>query len=86
MTVPGIAVNATAAGSLDEAELVPRLRAGDESAREALYRAYRAPLWRFACSCMRPKEVAEELVQDRGAYTRSRCAVDTPRRPGRPLR
>ena len=48
----------------DEGELVLRLAAGDESACEALYLAYRAPLWRFAYGYVRSREVAEELVQE----------------------
>lgn len=64
MAVPGIAINGSPAGSLDESDLVLRIRAGDESACEALYRAYRAPLWRFAYSYVRSPEVAEELVQE----------------------
>ena len=64
MAVPSIAINLPPLGSLDESELVLRIRAGDESACEALYRAYRTPLWRFAYSYVRSPEVAEELVQD----------------------
>ena len=64
MAVPGIAVSSSPTGSLDESELVLRIRAGDASACEALYRAYRGPLWRFAYSYVRSPEVAEELVQD----------------------
>ena len=64
MAAPGIAINTASAVSLDEAELVLRIRAGDESACEALYRAYRGPLWRFAYSYVHSPEVAEELVQD----------------------
>jgi RNA polymerase sigma-70 factor (ECF subfamily) len=48
----------------DEGELVLRLAAGDESACEALYLTYRAPLWRFAYGYVRSREVAEELVQE----------------------
>jgi RNA polymerase sigma-70 factor (ECF subfamily) len=48
----------------DEGELVLRLAAGDESACEALYLAYRAPLWRFAYGYVRSREIAEELVQE----------------------
>ena len=48
----------------DEGELVLRLAAGDESACEALYLAYRSPLWRFAYGYVRSREVAEELVQE----------------------
>ena len=47
-----------------DGELVLRIAAGDESACEALYLAYRAPLWRFAYGYVRSREVAEELVQD----------------------
>ena len=64
MTAPGIAVSALPIGSLDESSLVLRIRAGDEGACETLYRAYRAPLWRFAYSYVRSPEVAEELVQE----------------------
>lgn len=64
MAVPGIAINGSPVGSLDESELALRIRAGDESACEALYRAYRTPLWRFAYSYVRSPEVAEELVQE----------------------
>ena len=64
MAVPGIAINGSPVGSLDESELALRIRAGDESACEALYRAYRTALWRFAYSYVRSPEVAEELVQD----------------------
>ena len=64
MAVPGIAIDGSPAGSLEESDLLLRIRAGDESACEALYRRYRAPLWRFAYSYVRSPEVAEELVQD----------------------
>jgi RNA polymerase sigma-70 factor (ECF subfamily) len=48
----------------NEGELLLRVAAGDESACEALYLAYRAPLWRFAYGYVRSREVAEELVQE----------------------
>jgi RNA polymerase sigma-70 factor (family 1) len=64
VAAPGIAINVAPFGSLDESELVLRIRAGDESACETLYRSYRGPLWRFAYSYVRSPEVAEELVQD----------------------
>jgi RNA polymerase sigma-70 factor (ECF subfamily) len=47
-----------------DGELVLRIAAGDESACEALYLTYRAPLWRFAYGYVRSREVAEELVQE----------------------
>jgi len=64
VTAPGIAVNAFPIDSLEESSLVLRIRAGDESACETLYRACRGPLWRFAYSYVRSPEVAEELVQE----------------------
>lgn len=64
MSAPRIAINTTPLGSVDESELVLRIRAGDESACEVLYRAYRGPLWRFAYSYVRSPEVSEELVQE----------------------
>jgi RNA polymerase sigma-70 factor (ECF subfamily) len=64
LSAPRIALDTLPLGTLDEAELVLRIRAGDESACESLYRAYRAPLWRFAYGYVRSREVAEELVQE----------------------
>ena len=64
MSAPRIAHEAIPLGALDEAELVLRIRAGDETACEALYRAYRGPLWRFAYAYVSSREVAEELVQE----------------------
>lgn len=64
MSAPSTAVNAFPLDERREGELVLRIRAGDESACETLYRAYRAPLWRFAYGYVRSPEVAEELVQE----------------------
>jgi RNA polymerase sigma-70 factor, ECF subfamily len=47
-----------------EAELVARLRAGDESACEALFLAHFEGLWRFAFGFVRSRAVAEEVVQE----------------------
>ena len=47
-----------------EAELVARLRAGDEAACEALFMAHHEGLWRFAFGYVRSREVAEEIVQE----------------------
>jgi RNA polymerase sigma-70 factor, ECF subfamily len=44
--------------------LVAALRAGDESACEALYLAHHDALWRFAYAQVRSAEVAEDLVQE----------------------
>jgi RNA polymerase sigma factor (sigma-70 family) len=44
--------------------LAAAIRRGDEQAFEALYRAYHAPLWRFARLHTRSSGVAEELVQE----------------------
>jgi RNA polymerase sigma-70 factor (ECF subfamily) len=47
-----------------EAELIARVRSGDERACEALYLAYHEPLWKFAYGYVRSRDVAEEIVQD----------------------
>jgi RNA polymerase sigma-70 factor (ECF subfamily) len=47
-----------------EADLVTRIRGGDEGAFESLYLAHHDELWRFAYSYVRSLDVAEELVQD----------------------
>jgi RNA polymerase sigma-70 factor (ECF subfamily) len=48
----------------DEAELVERLRAGDEEAFATLVRLYQARLLRLAESIVNSRAVAEEVVQD----------------------
>jgi RNA polymerase sigma-70 factor (ECF subfamily) len=48
----------------EEASLVARIRAGDESAFQALYLRHHDGLWRFAYAYVRSRDVAEELVQD----------------------
>ena len=50
--------------TIGEAELVARLRAGDESACEALFLAHFEGLWRFAHGYVRSRAVAEEVVQE----------------------
>jgi RNA polymerase sigma-70 factor (ECF subfamily) len=50
--------------SNDEPDLVARIRAGDETAFQALYLAHHDGLWRFAYAYVRSRDVAEELVQD----------------------
>ena len=47
-----------------EAALLARLRAGDESACEALFLAHHEALWRFAYGHVRSSDVAEEIVQE----------------------
>ncbi len=47
-----------------DAELVARIRAGDEAAFEALFRTYYDPLFRFAWSYVHVRETAEDLVHD----------------------
>lgn len=44
--------------------LAAAIRRGDAQAFETLYRAYHAPLWRFAHLAVGSAAVAEELVQD----------------------
>ena len=48
----------------DEADLVTRLRAGDESAFEALVNTYYGTMLAVAQSYVRTRSVAEEVVQD----------------------
>jgi RNA polymerase sigma-70 factor (ECF subfamily) len=48
----------------EDAELVARLRAGDESAFVALVDRYHTPMLRFASTFVGSKAVAEEVVQD----------------------
>ena len=55
-------IRSTGAG--DELALLAALRAGDESACEALYLAHHDALWRFAYAQVRSAEVAEDLVQE----------------------
>jgi RNA polymerase sigma-70 factor, ECF subfamily len=50
--------------TLDEAELLARLRAGDEDAFESLVRAYHGTLIAIATTYVRTRAVAEEVVQE----------------------
>lgn len=47
-----------------DAEVVARVRAGDEAAFEQLYLAYHDRLWKFAYGDVRSSAIAEELVQE----------------------
>lgn len=47
-----------------DAEVVSRVRAGDEAAFERLYLEYHDRLWKFAYGDVRSSAVAEELVQE----------------------
>lgn len=47
-----------------DAELVARIRAGDQGTFEALHAELHDALWRFAYTQVRSSEVAEEIVQD----------------------
>jgi RNA polymerase sigma-70 factor (ECF subfamily) len=57
-------VNEAVAAHNEEANLVARVRVGDEAAFESLYLAHHNELWRFAYTYVRSRDVAEELVQD----------------------
>lgn len=50
--------------SAAEVDLIARIRAGDESAFEALHASYHDALWRFAHDQVRTPQGAEEIVQD----------------------
>jgi len=45
-------------------DLLRRLQSGDESAFDAIFRQWYAPLVRFADSIVRSRAIAEEIVQD----------------------
>ncbi len=47
-----------------DAALVARIRSGDPSAFEGLFRAYYAALWAYVLGYVKAGDVAEELVQD----------------------
>jgi RNA polymerase sigma-70 factor (ECF subfamily) len=64
MAALDVEIRSPSATPLGEAELIARIRAGDEAACEALYLAYHQPLWRFAYGYVRSRDDAEELVQD----------------------
>jgi hypothetical protein len=64
LSLSDVAIPAVPATPITDAELVARIRAGDESACGALYLAYHDPLWRFAYGHVRSRDVAEDLVQD----------------------
>ena len=49
---------------VDDAELLARLRGGDEEAFDAIFRTWYAPLVRLADALVRDQAVAEEVVQD----------------------
>ncbi len=49
---------------MTDRELLQRLRQGDETAFDALFRAWYAPLVGFAESLLRERAAAEEVVQD----------------------
>jgi RNA polymerase sigma-70 factor (ECF subfamily) len=48
----------------DESDVVARVRAGDETAFEALFREYHPPLCRFVYGFLRSRDLAEEVVQE----------------------
>jgi RNA polymerase sigma-70 factor, ECF subfamily len=52
------------AGILDNSELLARLRTGDETAFDTIFRTWYPPLVRASESIVRSRAVAEELVQD----------------------
>jgi RNA polymerase sigma-70 factor (ECF subfamily) len=60
----GPALNNALAVHNEEANLIARVRGGDEAAFESLYLAHHDELWRFAYTYVRSRDVAEELVQD----------------------
>lgn len=64
----------------DESALVAQLRAGNETAFEALFRAYYIQLVAFAVTYVRTDDVAEEIVGDIFAWLWDHRATWTPER------
>lgn len=64
-TIPSTApaIDDDARGSLEEAELVARIRGGDVAAFEAVFRAHWDQLYRFASRYLSSPDEAEEAVQ-----------------------
>lgn len=54
----------TARLQADDMALVARIRDGDESAFEQLYRTYHAPMWDIAYRYIRERDGAEDVVHD----------------------
>ena len=50
--------------TMDDSELLSRLRQGDETAFDTIFRTWYAPLVRLAEGMLRERAVAEEIVQD----------------------
>lgn len=63
-TGPAPAVLSSTAIAERDLQLAAAIRRGDAQAFESLYRAYHAPLWRFAHLGVNSSAIAEELVQD----------------------
>lgn len=51
-------------GEADEAELVERVRRGEDAAFETIFRCYYRPLVAFARGYVRSEAIAEELIQE----------------------
>jgi RNA polymerase sigma-70 factor (ECF subfamily) len=64
LLVPDARPSIVSAPLSTEAELIARLRTGDESACESLFLAHHEALWRFAYGYVRSTAIAEEIVQD----------------------
>jgi RNA polymerase sigma-70 factor (ECF subfamily) len=64
VSVPEARVRAPLAASSTDAQLVERIRSGDEHACESLYLTFYEPLWRYAVGYVRSSPIAEEIVQD----------------------
>jgi RNA polymerase sigma-70 factor (ECF subfamily) len=62
--VPEARVHVALTATSTDAELVARIRSGDERTCESLYLASYEPLWRYAFGYVRSSPIAEEIVQD----------------------
>ena len=59
----------TTAAAIDEADLLPRLRAGDGEAFEAFVRRFCTPMWELARRILRNDDDASDAVQEAFAQT-----------------
>jgi RNA polymerase sigma-70 factor (ECF subfamily) len=64
LALASVAASAHGSDTADEHALIARMRAGDESAFETIFRAYYQPLYAFLRTYIDSQAIAEELVQD----------------------
>ena len=55
-------------GGISDGDLVRQIAASDESALEALYQRYSAPLYRYLLRLAHEQTAAEDLLQESGSF------------------